>query len=107
MNGMFDDFDNDDSFIDSGKFINNTTQSKGQDITDDKLLDKAISKTITINKSTVELVDLLQLENRVDFSQMVRAGILALSHMAKEDREQLYNSVYVPRNAGRKKKNKY
>ncbi|MGR6831051.1 hypothetical protein [Aliivibrio wodanis] len=104
MNGMFDDFDNDDSFIDNGKFINNTTQSKGQDITDDKLLDKAISKTITINKSTVELVDLLQLENRVDFSQMVRAGILALSNMEKEDRERLYNSVYVPRNAGRKKK---
>ncbi|WP_178306600.1 hypothetical protein [Vibrio algicola] len=106
MSGMFDEFESDDSFINSDSFVNNTTQSKGHDITDDKT-DKAISKTITINKSTVELVDGLQRESRVDFSQMVRAGILALSCMDREEREKLYKNVYVPRNAGRKKKTMY
>ncbi|MGF1871991.1 hypothetical protein [Photobacterium indicum] len=102
MSSMFDDFENDEH-LDTEKFINQTSQSRGHDV-NDEVQSKAISKTITINGATLKLVDDMQKESRVDFSQMVRAGILALKQMDRAQRELLFDASYVPRNAGRKKK---
>lgn len=102
MSNMFDDFDNENP-LDRNDFINKTTQSKGYDV-NDSTQSKAISKTITINEETIKLSDDIQNNSRVDFSQMVRAGIMALHNMSKEDRDLLFDACYVPRNAGRKKK---
>ncbi len=104
MSGMFDDFDDDK--LDPNKFINQTTQSKGHDVSD-SLSEKAISKTITVNSLTIDLADRMQEESRVEFSQIVRAGVIALSGMSKSERESFFDAAFVPRNAGRKKKNKH
>lgn len=103
MSDMFDGFDDDKTLDTVKNFVNNTTLSKGQNISD-LISEKSIKKTITINKSTINLIDDLNSDCRVDFSQMVRAGILSLSKIGKEERMKLYDSVYVPRNAGRKNK---
>ncbi|WP_039949406.1 hypothetical protein [Vibrio ichthyoenteri] len=97
---MFDDFDA--KPFNKSDFVNNTNQSNGLDVSD-LTRAKAISKTITINQNTIDLVEEMLTESRVDFSQMVRAGILALHGMDLENRNRLFDACYVPRNAGRKK----
>lgn len=101
MSKMFDDFNS--KPFNKDDFVNNTNQSSGLDVKDFSKA-KAISKTITINQTTIDLVDEMLSESRVDFSQMVRAGILALHGMPLDVRNKLFDASYVPRNAGRKKK---
>ncbi|MCE5165631.1 hypothetical protein [Plesiomonas sp. PI-19] len=101
MGKMFDDFDNDGG-LDASDFINKTTQNHGYDVAETQ--SKSIVKTITINKVTLDYAEEMQDKAKVDFSQMVRAGILALYQMDEEKREALFKQCYVPRNAGRKKK---
>lgn len=101
MGNMFDDFDKVNG-LDAGDFINRTTQNKGYDVTETQ--QKAIVKTITINKITLDYADEMQDKSKVDFSQMVRAGILALYQMDEGERERLFKQSYVARNSGRKKR---